>query len=714
MKKSKLLFGIALVSIMSAAFFSCGETGPSATEDDGTLKGTITIQNNYGQDITEAYAGDMLVAAYTGTETVNYQWQRQLGSAPYTNVGANADSYMPSQEGSYTVTVSAPGKTPITSAPVTVTKDPDKQDLTGHVLFFIDDGVGDPVTTSETGQEITALYEGSETATTDVAYQWFKGEQGEQPVQAFADMTNDKYTPTEPGSYTVTITASGYNPFVSDPIEVDGQALLTITFDLNGAGGEDPVNPTIIIAPGTPMGTLLPSAPQYNGFEFAGWYTLGGQRVTETTTFSDSITVYARWNFGGGIAYQEQDDLAYGGYIVIHPNPKVNAVSNATVSTVDGTITLNRPDNNTRGMIRYSWPTGTDFSIGDYVYCDVDFEIISYTPGTGSDPKAGTGIQLRLPDDSAAYPGVANNNPWLTNLSSTGIRFTLSGAGDKGGFAIRSDGVVGGSIVFRITKITFYKVELFTVSFALDGAENPTSIADVEVYDGYTLTFTGASLTSKFPTPPPTKTGYKFTGWKNAAGTTVTATTPITGNWTLTAQWIDDSAALPVEYNAPENGTLFSAVGDYSSAVTYTHEGKSYWIVADNRGTTWQNSPIAPFDATTAAAIQALQAGYNSIGYTRLAYDLSATAGWDTFTKVTITYDVLPISGTGFSVVFRDSKTAAGGADTVESAVLTNGANQTKTFDISKIKSGGLSIVKNADTSGLLMRITKVVLHFDD
>jgi len=700
----KLLYIITAGMLLLCS--SCGDTSETPPIDDGSLKGTITIQNNYGTDITDAYTGDTLVAVYSGEETVSYQWNwKQSASDPSTNVGTDSDSYMVVKEGSYTVTVSAPGKTSKTSAAVAVINDPSKEDLTGTVLFFID-GETDPVTTSETGQEITALYQGSETLDTDIYYQWFKGE---QPVQDYSDISNDKYTPTEPGSYTVTLTVSGYNPFVSDPIAVTGDALLTITFDYNGPSG---TNPVIIIAPNTALGALLPAPPEYNGFDFDGWYTEEGTEVDADTSFTESATVSARWIFGGGTAYKEQDDGAYGGYIVVHPNPKVTAVSNATVSTTDGTITLNRIDNNTRGMIKYSWPSGDDFDINEYVYCDVDFVIVGYTDGTGNDPKAGSGIQLMLPDGSEnRYPGVANSNPWLTNLTSTGIRFTLAGAGNGGGFAIRSDGQNGGQIEFRITKITFYKLEQFTVSFDLAGAENPTSIADVEVYDGYTLAFNGSSLTSKFPAPP-TLTDYTFMGWQNPAGNMVIAATLIRGSWTLTAQWMKTSDLPTPVATAEGNGTLFAASGG-STAAKFDYDGKEWWVFAK----TPPGSPaaVAPFNGDAAADYTAALAEATRV-YTRVNYSLSTLGGsvWQSFSKVKLTYDLIMVGGSDRSITVRNGD-GQGGEPSPGNPAFEEGNDRTITFNISDFGTGNLALVKNNTgvDSLFLLRITKVELTLE-
>ncbi|MDR2701566.1 MAG: leucine-rich repeat protein [Spirochaetaceae bacterium] len=75
------------------------------------LSGNITISPSSG-----VTTGTELTAAYSGSETVSYQWKNGE-----TNVGINANKHTPTAAGTYTVTVSAPGYNSKTSAAVTVT-----------------------------------------------------------------------------------------------------------------------------------------------------------------------------------------------------------------------------------------------------------------------------------------------------------------------------------------------------------------------------------------------------------------------------------------------------------------------------------------------------------------------------------------------------------------------------------------------------------------
>jgi len=680
--KTFKLCAIALIAAM--AFFSCSSGGDPST-DDGSLPGTITICDAFGNPAGAAfpaYTWDELFANYSGGIDVAYQWKRGTD-----NVGTNNSRYTPNQPGEYTVTVSAPGKTPKTSAPVTVIDEPGLNELSGVIKITVDD---EPVTTAQTGDILTADYNGTET---NVQYQWFKDE---NPLTAYASTAFTTCTPIEGGSYTVKVSlGSMYRPIVSDPVAVTGQALLTITFELNGASGE---NPTRIIAPGSAVDPL-PSAPEYNGFTFAGWYTQDGQEVDADTTFSENTTVKARWIFEGGTPYVDEDEDT-----LVHPNPKMEKGQNfaGTISEEDGTITY------TAGGFQYKWPTG-DWDINDYAYCTVRFELVGYTNGTGSDPKGGSGVSLRLYNShDSLYGGVDNEYPWLTNVTSSGIRIPLFGAKSSGGFSIRYGGKEGGYIEVRITSITFYKLPWRTVTFNLNGGSGTIPENGITVYDGYTI---DTQRPGQFPAKP-ALTDYTFMGWQNPAGNIVTATTPITADWELTAQWTLTSELPAPEDTAEENGTLFAASGG-SAAAKFAYDGKEWWVMAETPPGT--PAAVAPFngdaaDTYTAALAEAVRT------YTRIRYSLPSLSDiWQSFPKVTVTYDLVIVGGSDLSITVRNG-VGAGGEPGPGNTTFAAGIDKTITFNTSALDTGNLAFVANNNGGGdalFLLRITKVELKLD-
>ena len=82
--------------------------------------------------------------------------------------------------------------------------DPSLLDLSGTISI---------TGTLTVGQELTANYTGTET----VAYQWKRG-------SANVGTNSNKYTPDQAGSYTITVSASGYNSKTSAAVTVITQS----------------------------------------------------------------------------------------------------------------------------------------------------------------------------------------------------------------------------------------------------------------------------------------------------------------------------------------------------------------------------------------------------------------------------------------------------------------------------------------------------------
>ena len=96
---------IAACLAVTLMFVSCKK------DKDKDLNGTVTIS-----PAADVYTGTELTAAYSGAETVTWQWNKD-GTAVS---GATNAKYTPTEAGSYTATASAPGFNSKTSAAVEV------------------------------------------------------------------------------------------------------------------------------------------------------------------------------------------------------------------------------------------------------------------------------------------------------------------------------------------------------------------------------------------------------------------------------------------------------------------------------------------------------------------------------------------------------------------------------------------------------------------
>jgi len=172
---------VALIAVIGFVMISCGDGNGGGDAPD--LPGTITITP------TAATVGTKLTANYSGTEDVSYQWKHGAS-----NVGLDSDEFTPNAVGSYTVTVSAAGFKPKTSAAVNVTES-----------GIVGDGTVSISGSAVVGLTLTAmtnLLGGSG----DITYQW-KNSSGDTVIG-----TDSTYVVNESDigfTITVTVTRSG-------------------------------------------------------------------------------------------------------------------------------------------------------------------------------------------------------------------------------------------------------------------------------------------------------------------------------------------------------------------------------------------------------------------------------------------------------------------------------------------------------------------------
>jgi len=157
-----------------------------------SLSGDISISPNSITTYTR------LNAVYTGSETVSYQWSRGTDSdSAFTTITDETNpTYIPATSGYYRVTVSAPGYTGKTSSAVYV----DYSYFNGTIII-------NPAGKVEPSTPLTAAYNGNEPILNDltVNYRWYKDS------GSISNATASTYTPTDPGIYYTTISATGFS-----------------------------------------------------------------------------------------------------------------------------------------------------------------------------------------------------------------------------------------------------------------------------------------------------------------------------------------------------------------------------------------------------------------------------------------------------------------------------------------------------------------------
>ena len=189
MKKSKaFVCGLIAVAFV-LAFAACEQ--PTAEQPTVTLISITAVYNGTAAiypttPLNDLKAGLTVMAQYSDNTV------KTLGAADY-SLGGTLTA------GQSAVTVTYGGKT--TFFNVTVQNDPSLLTLSGNITISPSSAV--------TGVELTAIYTGSE----PVSFQW-KKEGGN------VGTNSNKYTPAEAGSYTVTVSAAGYNSKTSAAVNV--------------------------------------------------------------------------------------------------------------------------------------------------------------------------------------------------------------------------------------------------------------------------------------------------------------------------------------------------------------------------------------------------------------------------------------------------------------------------------------------------------------
>ncbi|PKN52911.1 MAG: hypothetical protein CVU55_06735 [Deltaproteobacteria bacterium HGW-Deltaproteobacteria-13] len=341
-------------------------------------------------------------------------------------------------------------------------------------------------------------------------------------------MACGKDTPPTPGTFTVTFDSQFNNT----------QSTTTMP------------NPTYktVTSPATTI-DKLPDPPAMSGYTFGGWYTGkngSGINFTASTQFSSDLIVYAYW-YKYKVTFNTESSTAYATIGVTPPATTTDALPPAPSKT---------------GNTFAGWWTGEN--------------------GGGTQFFASTPVSANI----TVYA------KWIPNASTV---YTVT-YDSNGGTAVGAQYVISGNTVGALptpdpTRLFYTFVNWNTQQ---DGngdtfTAGTNIVANITVYaqwsskPGYTVTYNSGWGTSVEPQyvilpathvdtlpPDPEKQCYNFGGWwteKRGGGTNFTASTPVTADITVYANWTWAAYTPPLTY----------AIGDPGPSCV----GKVFYVTAD-------------------------------------------------------------------------------------------------------------------------------------
>ncbi|GHU70821.1 hypothetical protein FACS189450_05880 [Spirochaetia bacterium] len=423
-----------------------------------------------------------------------------------------------------------------------------------------------------------------------------------------------------------------------------------VTFDKNNTdSGSTEADPeTAFVADG---GTVspLPAPPVRTGYTFGGWYesadggvTLGAG-FTVATTVTANITVYAKWtantytvtfdkNGGDTDAIPASRSVTHGGTV-----PLPATVPTWAGHTFEGWWTKNGDGNDWGVPFIASTPVTQNITVYARWTPPPNYYTVTFNKNNTDSGSTEANPQTAFVADGGTV------NPLPTQPVRTGYTFAgWNTAANGSGTVFDATTTVMGNI----TVYAQWTINTYTVTFA----KNNTDSGSTEASPNTLGPVTHGGTVSPLPTPP-ARTGYTFGGWNSAAngsGTVFDATTMVTGNITVYAQWTINTYTVTFDKNNTDSGSTEAnpqtavvadggTVNPLPTAPTRTGYTFSGWnTAADGSGTV--------FDATTMVTGNITVYAQWTINTYTVTFDKqSGTGGTD---SVTATYGAAMPGGT--------------------------------------------------------------------
>ena len=384
----------------------------------------------------------------------------------------------------------------------------------------------------------------------------------------------------------------------------------TVTFDKNNsdAGSTEASPQTRTVTRPATTASLPTTEPSRTHYTFSGWNTQAdglGTAFTASTTVTANITVYAQWT---GVTYTVTFDKNNSDAGSTEASPQTRTVTRPTT-------TANLPTEPTRTHYTFSgWNTNADGSgtaftsstvvtgnITVYAKWTANTYTVTFSKNNSDSGSTEASPQTRTVTRPATTVNLPTTEPSRPNYSFSGWNTQANGSGS----AFTASTVVTGNI-------TVYAQWSATVTYNKNNSDADSTEASPAIK---TITLPVTNVGS-LPTPP-TRPHYTFTGWNtqaNGSGTAFTASTTVTGNITVYAQWTANTYTVTFSKNNSDAGSTEASpqtrtvtrpattVNLPTTEPTRTHYTFSGWNTqADGLGTAFTASTVVAGNITVYA-----------------------------------------------------------------------------------------------------------------
>lgn len=432
---------------------------------------------------------------------------------------------------------------------------------------------------------------------------------------------------------------------------------IVIGFNANGgSGAPDSLSQTVYNATTSANFTLPTATPSYSGWTFKGWSTSAtaqsGYAAGSTQTFSSSTTLYATWARTITITYDVNtgSGTVSSSSVTVYNGAKKGSITiSSTEPTKTGYTFLGWSTSSTATSATYASGTSYDFTSSIKLYAV--WKINKYTASFNAN------------GGNTANPAsiTVNYNTALGTLpttSRTGYTFAGWWTAASGGSQINTSTKMGAS---NITYYAHWTANPYTVEFNGNGSTSGTMSNQSFTYDveqaltanAYSRSHTITYKYNDNKTPDSTETkAATFAGWATSSSGSVAYTDKkvvknlaTSGTKTLYAIWTLGTVTLPSPsrtgytfngwYDAASGGNKIGDAGaTYTVSTTKTLHAQwtahTYTVTYDGNGAT--SGSTASSSHIYDVAKQLTANGYSKTGYTFVGWNTSSTATTATYT----------------------------------------------------------------------------------